>query len=91
MIPMGKYAVLYSPQSCTWVGCSFAYLISSEPRSGLLPWGIVYYSNMHKTKVILNHSPGPAIKSSFLSNQIIKQYILGIALVSEIMCFTKTR
>lgn len=86
---MGKYAALCSLPSPTWVGWGSSYLFSSEPRSGLFPQGIIYYSNIHKTKVILHPPPGPATKSTFLSKRIIKLYILGMTQVSGITSFIK--
>lgn len=68
-----------------------ALLISAaqEPRSGHFPRGIMYYSNIHKTKVILHPPPGPATNPTVLSKQIIKLYISGITLVRGINSFIK--
>lgn len=72
----GKICSFMKPTSPTWVGRSSAYLFSSEPRSGLFPRGIIYSSNIHKTKVIHHLPPGRATESISLSKQTTKLYIL---------------
>lgn len=87
IIPMGKHAALCSLPSPIWAGWGSAYLFSSEPWWDLFPRGIIHYSNIHKTKVILHPPPGPATKSTSLSKQITKLHILGITLVSGLTFF----
>lgn len=86
---MGKHAGLFSLPSPIWARWDPAYLFSSEPRSDLFPRGIIHYSNIHKTKVILHSPPGPATKSTSLSKQITKLCILGITLVNGLTSFNK--
>lgn len=62
---------------------------SSEPRSGLFPPGIIYSSNIHKTKVIHHLPPGHATDSIFLSKQTTKLcifeslWVVGLPLLPQ--------
>lgn len=85
----GKICSFMKPTSPTCVRRSTAYLSSSEPRSGLFPRGIIYSSNIHKTKVIHHLPPGHATESIFLSKQTTKLCILWITLGSGFSSFTK--